>query len=169
MCTPTSGGKKQPLNLSVYNVQATNIPPKETLVYTKQTQTTSTGGGNGDGAYCPGAGIWLGSTVTTIHSLTPSFATVTVLILGLVVKCVWLPCAPVSPTPSPSAGGAVYISVPLTLSVHVCAPNSPFLSGASLHRCMLTLFPRFVPHQVPPTRVPPSREKNKDANRNHNP
>nr|3FM7_C Chain C, Dynein intermediate chain, cytosolic [Drosophila melanogaster]3FM7_D Chain D, Dynein intermediate chain, cytosolic [Drosophila melanogaster] len=27
-------------NLSVYNVQATNIPPKETLVYTKQTQTT---------------------------------------------------------------------------------------------------------------------------------
>ncbi|XP_016983523.1 cytoplasmic dynein 1 intermediate chain isoform X12 [Drosophila rhopaloa] len=43
-----SSGKKQPLNLSVYNVQATNIPPKETLVYTKQTQTTSTGGGNGD-------------------------------------------------------------------------------------------------------------------------
>ncbi|XP_030378971.1 cytoplasmic dynein 1 intermediate chain isoform X11 [Scaptodrosophila lebanonensis] len=39
-----SGGKKQPLNLSVYNVQATNIPPKETLVYSKQTQTTSTGG-----------------------------------------------------------------------------------------------------------------------------
>ncbi|XP_054087106.1 cytoplasmic dynein 1 intermediate chain isoform X9 [Zeugodacus cucurbitae] len=37
-------GKKQPLNLSVYNVQATNIPPKETLVYSKQTQTTSTGG-----------------------------------------------------------------------------------------------------------------------------
>ncbi|XP_017042017.1 cytoplasmic dynein 1 intermediate chain isoform X16 [Drosophila ficusphila] len=43
-----SGGKKQPLNLSVYNVQSTSIPPKETLVYTKQTQTTSTGGGNGD-------------------------------------------------------------------------------------------------------------------------
>ncbi|XP_032308907.1 cytoplasmic dynein 1 intermediate chain isoform X12 [Drosophila ananassae] len=39
-----SGGKKQPLNLSVYNVQSTSIPPKETLVYTKQTQTTSTGG-----------------------------------------------------------------------------------------------------------------------------
>ncbi|XP_034118941.1 cytoplasmic dynein 1 intermediate chain isoform X20 [Drosophila sulfurigaster albostrigata] len=38
------GKKQQPLNLSVYNVQATNIPPKETLVYTKQTQTTSTGG-----------------------------------------------------------------------------------------------------------------------------
>lgn len=46
-----SGGKKQPLNLSVYNVQATNIPPKETLVYTKQTQTTSTGGHERDGAY----------------------------------------------------------------------------------------------------------------------
>ncbi|XP_034670951.1 cytoplasmic dynein 1 intermediate chain isoform X10 [Drosophila subobscura] len=45
-----SGGKKQqPLNLSVYNVQATNIPPKETLVYTKQTQTTSTGGHERDG------------------------------------------------------------------------------------------------------------------------
>ncbi|XP_068159587.1 cytoplasmic dynein 1 intermediate chain isoform X2 [Drosophila tropicalis] len=43
------GGKKQPLNLSVYNVQATNIPPKETLVYTKQTQTTSTGGHERDG------------------------------------------------------------------------------------------------------------------------
>ncbi|XP_017481925.1 PREDICTED: cytoplasmic dynein 1 intermediate chain-like isoform X3 [Rhagoletis zephyria] len=38
------GPKKQPLNLSVYNVQATNIPPKETLVYSKQTQTTSSGG-----------------------------------------------------------------------------------------------------------------------------
>lgn len=60
MCTPTSGGKKQPLNLSVYNVQATNIPPKETLVYTKQTQTTSTGGGNGDGAYCPRGGDLVG-------------------------------------------------------------------------------------------------------------
>ncbi|XP_030378965.1 cytoplasmic dynein 1 intermediate chain isoform X6 [Scaptodrosophila lebanonensis] len=44
-----SGGKKQPLNLSVYNVQATNIPPKETLVYSKQTQTTSTGGHERDG------------------------------------------------------------------------------------------------------------------------
>ncbi|XP_034670956.1 cytoplasmic dynein 1 intermediate chain isoform X15 [Drosophila subobscura] len=47
-----SGGKKQqPLNLSVYNVQATNIPPKETLVYTKQTQTTSTGGHERDDEY----------------------------------------------------------------------------------------------------------------------
>ncbi|XP_034124498.1 cytoplasmic dynein 1 intermediate chain isoform X1 [Drosophila guanche] len=49
----TSGGKKQqPLNLSVYNVQATNIPPKETLVYTKQTQTTSTGGHERDVLSC---------------------------------------------------------------------------------------------------------------------
>ncbi|XP_017021580.1 cytoplasmic dynein 1 intermediate chain isoform X12 [Drosophila kikkawai] len=46
-----SGLKKQPLNLSVYNVQATNIPPKETLVYTKQTQTTSTGGHERDDEY----------------------------------------------------------------------------------------------------------------------
>ncbi|XP_020808268.1 cytoplasmic dynein 1 intermediate chain isoform X10 [Drosophila serrata] len=46
-----SGSKKQPLNLSVYNVQATNIPPKETLVYTKQTQTTSTGGHERDDEY----------------------------------------------------------------------------------------------------------------------
>lgn len=46
-----SGGKKQPLNLSVYNVQATNIPPKETLVYSKQTQTTNTGGHERDGGY----------------------------------------------------------------------------------------------------------------------
>ncbi|XP_030378960.1 cytoplasmic dynein 1 intermediate chain isoform X1 [Scaptodrosophila lebanonensis] len=47
-----SGGKKQPLNLSVYNVQATNIPPKETLVYSKQTQTTSTGGHERDVLSC---------------------------------------------------------------------------------------------------------------------
>ncbi|XP_017100770.1 cytoplasmic dynein 1 intermediate chain isoform X13 [Drosophila bipectinata] len=46
-----SGGKKQPLNLSVYNVQSTSIPPKETLVYTKQTQTTSTGGHERDDEY----------------------------------------------------------------------------------------------------------------------
>ncbi|XP_034118937.1 cytoplasmic dynein 1 intermediate chain isoform X16 [Drosophila sulfurigaster albostrigata] len=45
------GKKQQPLNLSVYNVQATNIPPKETLVYTKQTQTTSTGGHERDDEY----------------------------------------------------------------------------------------------------------------------
>ncbi|XP_015041808.1 cytoplasmic dynein 1 intermediate chain isoform X9 [Drosophila pseudoobscura] len=47
-----NGGKKQPLNLSVYNVQATNIPPKETLVYTKQTQTTSSGGHERDVLSC---------------------------------------------------------------------------------------------------------------------
>ncbi|XP_017100758.1 cytoplasmic dynein 1 intermediate chain isoform X1 [Drosophila bipectinata] len=47
-----SGGKKQPLNLSVYNVQSTSIPPKETLVYTKQTQTTSTGGHERDVLSC---------------------------------------------------------------------------------------------------------------------
>lgn len=29
--------------------------------------------------------------ITTVHSLTPSFATVAVLVLGLVVDCVWLP------------------------------------------------------------------------------
>lgn len=45
-----SAGKK-PLNLSVYNVQATNIPPKETLTYSKQTQTNSTGGHERDGMY----------------------------------------------------------------------------------------------------------------------
>uniref|UniRef100_A0A1I8P9S0 Uncharacterized protein n=1 Tax=Stomoxys calcitrans TaxID=35570 RepID=A0A1I8P9S0_STOCA len=44
----TSAGKK-PLNLSVYSVQATNIPPKETLTYSKQTQTQSTGGHERDG------------------------------------------------------------------------------------------------------------------------
>lgn len=30
-------------------VQATSIPPKETVVYTKQTQTSSTGGVERDG------------------------------------------------------------------------------------------------------------------------
>ncbi|XP_037936947.1 cytoplasmic dynein 1 intermediate chain isoform X10 [Teleopsis dalmanni] len=39
-----NGSKKNSLNLSIYNVQATNIPPKEMLVYSKQTQTNSTGG-----------------------------------------------------------------------------------------------------------------------------
>ncbi|XP_065365846.1 cytoplasmic dynein 1 intermediate chain isoform X4 [Calliphora vicina] len=40
---------KKPLNLSVYNVQSTNIPPKETLTYSKQTQTQSSGGHERDG------------------------------------------------------------------------------------------------------------------------
>ncbi|XP_058061503.1 cytoplasmic dynein 1 intermediate chain-like isoform X6 [Anopheles bellator] len=36
--------RKKAVNLSLVSVQATNIPPKETVVYTKQTQTNSTGG-----------------------------------------------------------------------------------------------------------------------------
>ncbi|KAL9881305.1 cytoplasmic dynein 1 intermediate chain isoform 16-T19 [Glossina fuscipes fuscipes] len=43
-------GKKS-LNLSVYNVQSTNIPPKEILTYSKQTQTNSTGGHERDDEY----------------------------------------------------------------------------------------------------------------------
>ena len=42
----TSIGRRKPINLSLVSVQATNIPPKETVVYSKQTQTTSTGGHN---------------------------------------------------------------------------------------------------------------------------
>ena len=45
-----SAGKK-PINLSVYSVQSTNIPPKETLTYSKQTQTNSSGGHERDGTY----------------------------------------------------------------------------------------------------------------------
>lgn len=41
--------RKKPINLSLVSVQATNIPPKETVVYSKQTQTTSTGGHERDG------------------------------------------------------------------------------------------------------------------------
>ncbi|XP_037889847.1 cytoplasmic dynein 1 intermediate chain isoform X7 [Glossina fuscipes] len=44
-------GKKS-LNLSVYNVQSTNIPPKEILTYSKQTQTNSTGGHERDVLSC---------------------------------------------------------------------------------------------------------------------
>lgn len=41
---------KKPVNLCVVSVQATNIPPKETVTYTKQTQTSgSTGGLERDG------------------------------------------------------------------------------------------------------------------------
>uniref|UniRef100_U5EWN8 Putative cytoplasmic dynein intermediate chain n=1 Tax=Corethrella appendiculata TaxID=1370023 RepID=U5EWN8_9DIPT len=36
--------RRKPINLSLVSVQATNIPPKETVVYSKQTQTQSTGG-----------------------------------------------------------------------------------------------------------------------------
>ncbi|XP_055538272.1 cytoplasmic dynein 1 intermediate chain isoform X17 [Wyeomyia smithii] len=40
--------RKKTVNLSLVSVQATNIPPKETVVYSKQTQTTSTGGHDRD-------------------------------------------------------------------------------------------------------------------------
>lgn len=43
--------KKSPTSLSVVAVQATDIPPKETVVYTKQTQTSNTGGVERDGKY----------------------------------------------------------------------------------------------------------------------
>ncbi|XP_052899842.1 cytoplasmic dynein 1 intermediate chain isoform X4 [Anopheles moucheti] len=36
--------RKKPVNLCLVSVQATNIPPKETVVYSKQTQTNSSGG-----------------------------------------------------------------------------------------------------------------------------
>ncbi|XP_055682542.1 cytoplasmic dynein 1 intermediate chain isoform X1 [Lutzomyia longipalpis] len=41
---PGSLKNRKPVNLSVVAVQTTNIPPKETVVYTKQTQTNSSGG-----------------------------------------------------------------------------------------------------------------------------
>ncbi|XP_065089324.1 cytoplasmic dynein 1 intermediate chain isoform X1 [Ochlerotatus camptorhynchus] len=44
--------RKKPINLSLVSVQATNIPPKETVVYSKQTQTTSTGGHERDVFSC---------------------------------------------------------------------------------------------------------------------
>ncbi|XP_052861745.1 cytoplasmic dynein 1 intermediate chain-like isoform X9 [Anopheles cruzii] len=47
----TDGQKKKAVNLSLVSVQATNIPPKETVVYTKQTQTNSTGGHERDDEY----------------------------------------------------------------------------------------------------------------------
>lgn len=40
----SSGGRKKPVNLSVVSVQTTNIPPKESVTYSKQTQTSSSGG-----------------------------------------------------------------------------------------------------------------------------
>uniref|UniRef100_A0A2M4A4Q6 Putative cytoplasmic dynein intermediate chain n=2 Tax=Anopheles triannulatus TaxID=58253 RepID=A0A2M4A4Q6_9DIPT len=39
-----SSNRKKPVNLCVVSVQATNIPPKETVSYSKQTQTNSSGG-----------------------------------------------------------------------------------------------------------------------------
>lgn len=44
-----SGRQKKASSLSMTVVQATSIPPKETVVYTKQTQTSSTGGVERDG------------------------------------------------------------------------------------------------------------------------
>uniref|UniRef100_A0A182N0U5 Uncharacterized protein n=1 Tax=Anopheles dirus TaxID=7168 RepID=A0A182N0U5_9DIPT len=41
--------RKKPVNLCQVSVQATNIPPKETVVYSKQTQTNSSGGHERDG------------------------------------------------------------------------------------------------------------------------
>uniref|UniRef100_A0A182LS29 Uncharacterized protein n=1 Tax=Anopheles culicifacies TaxID=139723 RepID=A0A182LS29_9DIPT len=41
--------RKKPVNLCLVAVQATNIPPKETVVYSKQTQTNSSGGHERDG------------------------------------------------------------------------------------------------------------------------
>ncbi|XP_055713956.1 cytoplasmic dynein 1 intermediate chain isoform X8 [Phlebotomus papatasi] len=46
---PASLKNRKPVNLSVVAVQTTNIPPKETVVYTKQTQTNSSGGHERDG------------------------------------------------------------------------------------------------------------------------
>lgn len=43
------GSKRSVTSLSVVSVQATDIPPKETVTYTKQTQTASTGGVERDG------------------------------------------------------------------------------------------------------------------------
>uniref|UniRef100_A0A182YK41 Uncharacterized protein n=1 Tax=Anopheles stephensi TaxID=30069 RepID=A0A182YK41_ANOST len=43
--------RKKPVNLCLVSVQATNIPPKETVVYSKQTQTNSSGGHERDDEY----------------------------------------------------------------------------------------------------------------------
>ncbi|KAK7066838.1 Cytoplasmic dynein 1 intermediate chain 2 [Halocaridina rubra] len=40
---------KKPPSLSIVSVQATNIPPRETVVYTKGVQTSTSGDGPGDG------------------------------------------------------------------------------------------------------------------------
>ncbi|XP_049546332.1 cytoplasmic dynein 1 intermediate chain isoform X1 [Anopheles darlingi] len=42
--TNGSSNRKKPVNLCLVSVQATNIPPKETVSYSKQTQTNSSGG-----------------------------------------------------------------------------------------------------------------------------
>lgn len=43
--------KRSTTSLSVVSVQATEIPPKETVTYSKQTQTANTGGVERDGGY----------------------------------------------------------------------------------------------------------------------
>lgn len=43
--------KRSASSLSVVSVQATDIPPKELVTYTKQTQTASTGGVERDGMH----------------------------------------------------------------------------------------------------------------------
>lgn len=48
-CVFSSGPRKKNVSLSIVSVQATNIPPKETVVYTKQTQTQNSGGHERDG------------------------------------------------------------------------------------------------------------------------
>lgn len=45
--------KRSASSLCVVSVQATDIPPKELVTYTKQTQTASTGGVERDGMYFP--------------------------------------------------------------------------------------------------------------------
>lgn len=47
----SKASKRSTTSLSVVSVQATDIPPKETVTYTKQTQTASTGGVERDGGY----------------------------------------------------------------------------------------------------------------------
>lgn len=42
-CFSVTAVRKKVPQLSVVPVQTTNIPPKEVVVYTKQTQTTTTG------------------------------------------------------------------------------------------------------------------------------
>ncbi|CAD7089868.1 unnamed protein product [Hermetia illucens] len=48
----SSTGRRKPVNLSVVSVQTTNIPPKEQVTYSKQTQTNSTGGHERDVLSC---------------------------------------------------------------------------------------------------------------------
>ncbi|XP_058061538.1 cytoplasmic dynein 1 intermediate chain-like isoform X10 [Anopheles bellator] len=62
----TDGQKKKAVNLSLVSVQATNIPPKETVVYTKQTQTNSTGGHERDDEYNLNPGLEWEDEITVL-------------------------------------------------------------------------------------------------------